>query len=186
MRLMSERKLLDKISATLHINKNTAFDWWHKILRSLKQDDGSSFSRITESDYTLFEKSDKGCRHLKRKPHKRGRESKGKGIFMDKATVIVTVDKKHDLNMTSCGYGRLTKVKITESLHTSSAPRDCAAFGRPCQLQGIHNGYHTKHVVIRADLDRHIKMEFVHIQHVNSLHNKLKKWLNGTSTCRTT
>ena len=46
MRLMSERKLLDKISATLHINKNTAFDWWHKILRSLKQDDGSSFSRI--------------------------------------------------------------------------------------------------------------------------------------------
>ena len=36
MRLMSEQKSLDKISAALHINKKTAFDWRHKILRSLE------------------------------------------------------------------------------------------------------------------------------------------------------
>ena len=30
--LMSEQKSLDKISATLHINKKMAFDWRHKIL----------------------------------------------------------------------------------------------------------------------------------------------------------
>lgn len=40
MQLMSEQKSLDKISAALHINKKTAFDWRHKILRSLKQDEG--------------------------------------------------------------------------------------------------------------------------------------------------
>ena len=68
MHLMSEQKSLDKISAALHINKKTAFDWRHKILRSLKQDEGGSFSGITESDETFFDKSDKGCRHLKRKP----------------------------------------------------------------------------------------------------------------------
>ena len=78
VRLMSEQKSLDKISAALHINKKTAFDWRHKILRSLKQDEGGSFSGITESDETFFDKSDKGCRHLKRKPRKRGGGTKGK------------------------------------------------------------------------------------------------------------
>ena len=50
-----------------------------------------------------------------------------------------------------------------------------------------HNNYkgytmdtHIEHVVIRADLYRHVKREVYHIQHVKSLHNRLKKWLNGT------
>lgn len=140
MRLMSEQKSLDKISAALHINKKTAFDWRHKILRSLKQDESSSFSGITESDETFFDKSDKGSRHLKRKPRKRGGGTKGKGISKGKATVIVTADRKNDLNMTFCGYGRLTKAEITESLRTPLPKGDCAVFGRACQLQGICNG----------------------------------------------
>lgn len=60
MKLMTERKSLDRISSALHINKKTAFDWRHKILGSLRQDDGKSFSGITESDETFFDKSDKG------------------------------------------------------------------------------------------------------------------------------
>ena len=86
-------------------NKKTAFDWRHKILRSLKQDDGGSFTGITESDEAFFDKSDKGCRHLRRKPRKRGGEAKGKGASKNKATVIVTADRKNDLNMTFCGMG---------------------------------------------------------------------------------
>lgn len=31
-----------------------------------------------------------------------------------------------------------------------------------------------------TDLGRHVKRGFFHIQHVNSLHSRLKKWLNGT------
>ena len=42
MQLMAEQKSLDNISAALHINKKTAFDQRHKILRSLKQDEGCS------------------------------------------------------------------------------------------------------------------------------------------------
>lgn len=44
--------------------------------------------------------------------------TRGKGISKQKATVIVTTDRKNDLNMTFCGYGRLTKAEISESLHT--------------------------------------------------------------------
>lgn len=180
MRLMSEQKSLDRISAALHINKKTAFDWRHKILRSLKQDEGSSFSGITESDETFFDKSDKGCRHLKRKPRKRGGEVKGKGISTDKATVIVTADRKNDLNMTFCGYGRLTKAEITESLHTPLPQGTVLCSDGHVSYKGYAMDNHIEHVVIRADLGRHVKRGFFHIQHVNSLHNRLKKWINGT------
>ncbi len=54
MHLMSGQKFLDRISAALHIDKKTAFDWRHKILRSLKRDKGGSFSGIAESDETFF------------------------------------------------------------------------------------------------------------------------------------
>ncbi len=45
-------------------------------------------------------------------------EGKRQRRIQDKVTVIVTADRKNDLNMTFCGYGRLTKAEITESLHT--------------------------------------------------------------------
>ena len=180
MRLMSEQKSLDKISAVLHINKKTAFDWRHKILRSLKQDDGGSFSGITESDETFFDKSDKGCRHLKRKPRKRGGEAKTKGLSKDKATVIVTADRKNDLNMTFCGYGRLTKAEIAESLHTPLPEGTVLCSDGHASYKGYAMDNHIEHVVIRGDLGRHVKRGFYHIQHVNSLHSRLKKWLNAT------
>ena len=49
-----ESKSLDKISSALHINKKNAFDWRHKILGSLRQDEGKSFLGITESDETMI------------------------------------------------------------------------------------------------------------------------------------
>lgn len=39
---------------------------------------------------------------------------------------------------------------------------------------------HIEHLVIKADLGWHIKKKSCHIQHANSLNNRLKKWLNGT------
>ncbi|WP_281644678.1 IS1595 family transposase [Bacteroides zoogleoformans] len=180
IRLMSEQKSLDKISAALHINKKTAFDWRHKILRSLKQDDGCSFSGITESDETFFDKSDKGCRHLKRKSRKRGGECRIKGLSKDKATVIVTVDRKNDLNMTFCGYGRLTKAEIAKSLHTPLPKGTVLCSDGYTSYKGYAMDNHIGHVVIRADLGRHVKRGVYRIQHVNSLHNRLKRWLNDT------
>ena len=110
--MMSEQKSLDKISATLHINKKTAFDWRYKILNTFNQDQGDSFSGIVESDETFFEDSEKGNRHLDRPGRKRGTNPKKPGISDDKATVIVTADRKNGLNMTFCGHGRLTKKRL--------------------------------------------------------------------------
>ena len=180
MRLMAGQKSPDKISAALHINKNTAFDRRHKILRSPRQDEGSSFSGITESDGTFFDKSDKGCRHLRHKPRKRGGGDKGKGISKRKATVIVTADRKNDLNMTFCGYGRLTKAEISESLHTPLPQGTVLCSDGHVSYKGYAMDNHLEHVVIRGDLGQHVKRGVFHIQHVNSIHSRLKKWINST------
>ena len=43
-----------------------------------------------------------------------------------------------------------------------------------------------EHHAVRADLKQYVKDGVYHVQHVNSLHNRLKKWLNdqfwGVST----
>ena len=37
-----------------------------------------------------------------------------------------------------------------------------------------------KHVVLRADLKKFVKKGGYHIQHINELHNRLKKWIDST------
>lgn len=180
LELMSEQKSLDKISAALKINKKTAFDWRHKILGTFKQDEGSCFSGIVESDETFFEESEKGNRHLERPSRKRGSDPKSSGISDNKAKVIVTADRKNDLNMTCCGCGRLTKKDIAESLHTP-LPKDVVLCSDGhVSYKGYAGDNQLKHVVLRGDLRQRVKRERFHIQHVNSLHNRLKKWIAGT------
>ena len=45
--LMHQEKSLDKIKESLSINKKTAFDWRHKILAALQDEDDDDFTGIT-------------------------------------------------------------------------------------------------------------------------------------------
>lgn len=177
LELMAGQKSLDKISATLHINKKTAFDWRHKILGTFKQDKGGSFSGIVESDETFFEESEKGNRHLERPARKRGTDPKNRGISDNKSKVIVTADRKNDLNMTCCGKGRLTKADIAESLETPLDKDVILCSDGHVSYKGYADDNHLKHVVLRDDLKQRVKQGRFHIQHVNSLHSRLKKWI---------
>lgn len=177
--MMSEQKSLERISSVLHINKKTAFDWRHKILDTFNQDEGDSFSGIVESDETFFEDSEKGNRHLNRPGRKRGTDPKKSGLSENKATVIVTADRKSGLNMTYCGHGRLTKKEIVDSLRKPLPPDTILCSDGHVSYKGYANDNHLKHVVLRADLKQHVKKGGFHIQHINSLHNRLKKWIRN-------
>ena len=70
--LMLKEQSLDKIKVVLSINKKTAFDWRHKVLASLSENDKDDFTGITESDETFFLNSEKGRFVPHRKSRKRG------------------------------------------------------------------------------------------------------------------
>lgn len=107
---------MELIKEELKINKKTAFDWRHKILTSLRLTDHDGFTGITESDETFFLFSEKGKKQISRKPRKRGGRASKKGISTEQAAVIVTKDRKSEIDMTLATPGRIKKVDIESAI----------------------------------------------------------------------
>ena len=179
--LMHQGKSLDKIKNELHINKKTAFDWRHKILASIEDSQQSKFSGIVESDETFFLQSDKGKRKgLDRPARKRGGHSSSRGISKDQVAVIVTADRKGALDMTVATMGRISKKDIKKAIGNRIEKDAVLCSDGHVSYKGFAKDKHLELVVLRADLKQFVKKGVYHIQNVNSLHNRVKKWIDST------
>jgi transposase-like protein len=183
--LMIQGKSLDKISAKLCINKKTAFDWRHKILSSLEQDRGNEMAGIVESDETFFEESEKGNRSLKlkRPGRKRGSsasEIKKRGISDNKVAVIATADRGSGMSLCVAAMGRICKDDISCSIAGKLPETTILCTDGHVSYKGFAKDNKLNHVVLRADLNQHVKLGVYHIQNVNSIHHRLKKWIDNT------
>jgi transposase-like protein len=183
--MMIEGKSLDKISAKLRINKKTAFDWRHKILSSLGQDRGDEMSGIVESDETFFEASEKGNRSLKQKRpgRKRGSstsEVKKRGVSDNKVAVIATADRASGISLCVATMGRIGKEDISCSIAGKLPENTILCTDGHVSYKGFAKDNELHHVVLRADLKQHVKNGVYHIQNVNSVHHRLKKWIDNT------
>ena len=178
--LMIDHTSLDKTSKKLKINKKTAFDWRHKILSSFEQNTVEEFEGIVESDETFFEHSEKGNKRLNRASRKRGTQGKSRGVGQNKAAVIVSTDRKKSLKLTLSTMGRITKSDIVESFQTPLNSEVILCSDGHVSYKGYSKDNHLKHIVLRSDLKQFVKKGMYHIQHVNELHNRLKKWIDGT------
>ena len=183
--MMIQGKSLDKISAKLHINKKTAFDWRHKILSSLEQDRGNEMGGIVESDETFFEESEKGNRSLKlkRPGRKRGSsisEVKKRGVSDNKVAVIATADRGSGMSLCVAAMGRICKDDISCSISGKLPENTILCTDGHVSYKGFAKDNKLNHVVLRADLKQHVKLGVYHIQNVNSIHHRLKKWIDNT------
>ncbi|WP_163517026.1 IS1595 family transposase [Gelidibacter japonicus] len=180
LRLMVQEKSLDKIVLALGINKKTAFDWRHKILASLGGDDGDNFTGTTESDEAFFLRSEKGMEVKDRKPRKRGGKSTRRGISNDQVAVIVTQDRKSGLDLSVATLGRIGKADIANAIGKrikkgatilcSDSHHSYKGFAKDVQVE-----FHP----INVSKGQRVKGAF-HVQHVNSTHNRIKKWIGST------
>lgn len=186
MVLMLEEKSLDKIKIALKINKKTAFDWRHKILSSLNEIEKDSFTGITESDETFLLHSEKGKRSLSRKGRKRGTKAKKRGISNEQVAIIVTADRAGQQELSVATLGRIKKTDIEKSIGERVCDKTVLCSDSHVSYKGFAIDNSLEHHAIRADLKQYVKDGLYHVQHVNSMHNKLKKWLNerfwGVST----
>ena len=184
--LMLEEKSLDKIKEELKINKKTAFDWRHKILSSLNETEKDSFTGITESDETFMLLSEKGKRTLSRKGKKRGTKAKKKGISSEQVAIIVTADRAGQQEFSVATLGRIKKNDIEKSIGARICDKTILCSDSHVSYKGFAIDNSLEHHAIRADLKQYVKDGVYHVQHVNSLHNKLKKWLNEQFWCVST
>lgn len=181
LNLMMQEKSLDKIKVALSINKKTAFDWRHKVLASLSDTDKDDFTGITESDETFFLNSEKGRKVISREPRKRGGSSKTRGIGSDQVTVIVTQDRKGALDLTVATMGRLKKIDIKNAIGDRIKPNQTVLCSDAhVSYKGFAKDNRIEHHTLKGIIKQRVKNGVYHIQHVNSTHNKVKKWLDNT------
>lgn len=185
--LMAEEKSLDKIKEELRINKKTAFDWRHKILSSLQEGSAKPFEGITESDETFFLESEKGKKVTHRPARKRGGKARKNGISDEQVAVIVTQDRKSQLDLTVATKGRITKDDIEKAIgHIIIQGKTILCSDSHVSYKGFAIDNKIEHYPLRSDLKQRVRNRVYHIQHVNSTHNRIKKWINekfwGVST----
>lgn len=177
LKLMLEEKSLDKIKEILGINKKTAFDWRHKVLSATEESDKSSFTGITESDETFFLHSEKGKE--KENPRKRGGKSSKKGINDEHVAVIVTEDRKGQTDMSVATVGRLKKSDIEKAIGERITEQTVLCTDSHVSYKGFAIDTQLEHHPLRSDLKQRVKDGVYHIQHVNSTHHRLKKWIEN-------
>ena len=179
--LMHQEKSLDKIKEILSINKKTAFDWRHKILSALQDTDKDDFTGITESDETFFLDSKKGQLVTDRIPRKRGGTSKTKGISNDQVAVIVTQDRTSTLDLSVVTMGRLKKIDIENAIG-SRIDKDLTILCSDAHVsyKGFAIDNNLEHHTLKGIIKQRVKNKIYHIQHVNSTHNRVKKWIGNT------
>ena len=179
--LMVEEKSLDKIKDALCINKKTAFDWRHKILASLSETGRDDFTGITESDETFFFNSEKGREVTGRNARKRGGSLKKKGIDRDRVAVIVTQDRKSVMDLTVATMGNIKKTDLENAIGSRIKPeKTILCSDASVTYKGFAMDRKLEHRALKGIIKQRVKEGVYHIQHVNSTHNRLKKWIDGT------
>ena len=168
---------------------STSFAWRHKILDVLRSmSEGVTLSGITESDDTYFPLSFKG-NHQKSKDfdmgrpaRKRGGDGISKGLSDDLVCVPCAVDRKGNSvaevsNLGECSASDLDNVLGSKIADGSTFCTD----GSKAQRK-FASSHGLECVQIKGGKS---KKGIFHIQHINSYHSILKKFIenfNGVST----
>lgn len=173
---MVQEYSLDKIVNKLGINKKTAFDWRHKVLASLKTTQKGSFVGITECDETEFRINQKGQKVKKLKARHRGQSLTYKRFQIE---VVVTADRAGELDFSQTLNGKMTKAHLTETLGDRLCERTILCTDGSTTLKGFATDHKLEHHTLRADMKQFVRNKVYHIQHVNSHHNYLKKWIHN-------
>jgi hypothetical protein len=125
--------------------------------------------------------SEKGRNVTHRESRKRGGKSKTRGISKDQVAVIVTQDRKSCIDLTVATMGRLKKVDIENAIGSRIKPNQTILCSDAhVSYKGFAIDNKIEHHPVKAITKQRVKNKIYHIQHVNSTHNRIKKWIENT------
>ncbi len=92
-------------------------------------------------------------------------------------SVIVSADRKKEVSVVVSSLGRISKEDIQTAIgkKVNNLTVLCSDGHISYKSFALHNN--IEHHVLRANIKEYVKGKY-HIQHVNSLHSRLKKWIN--------
>lgn len=182
---MAQSQSVRATARELEVSPSTAFRWRHRFLETVVAHQPKAVPGLLEADETYFLESQKGSRHLTRKPRKRGGKASKRGLSKEQVPVLVG-RLRGQPHVTDRVLGRMTGKEVLDALRgalskdTVLCTDGNSAFLRVQRELGIP----VKSVATRWHgpvLD-----DVYHVQSVNSYHERLKTWIQrgfrGVST----
>ena len=84
------------------------------------------------------------------------------------------------MNLCVATMGRIRKDDIMRSIEKPLPSNSILCTDGHVSYKGFAIENKLTHITLRADLNQHVKHGVYHIQNVNSIHNRLKKWIDNT------
>lgn len=138
---------LKKIASKVGISVQTAFDWRHKILAGMRQDD-KCFEGITEIDDIWFLYSQKGRKGLKYSRKRGGSKRAGNNNFQ--AKLLITADRNKTTDMSLACIGRISKADIGRKV-SGKFSDDCVLVSdKHRSIAAFAKSEHLKHISFKA------------------------------------
>lgn len=177
LRALKESLTVRKAAAQVGINRKTSFRWRHRFLALISKDHPNVLHGITEADETYLLESQKGSRHLVRKPRKRGGKASRRGISRELVCILIARDRADSTVDFVTGMGPIRTSDLKKTLK-SVLDKDALL------VSDGHTAYKTfcknekfSHEVVNLSIGERVKGAF-HIQNVNAYHSRFKGWLH--------
>lgn len=174
-----------KSAEIVEISIGTSFYWRHKILNCISSFLGvGSVDGVIEADELFFAYSYKGTKttNMPRPSRKRGKQVKKRGISKEQVCVATALDRHSNLIIELLCTGRMTANELHRLYNNRIGENSilCTDSHKSYMQFAIDMSLDHK----RIKRGKH-KEDIYHIQHINSLHSNLRKWIsrfNGVAT----
>jgi len=180
---LQESATVRSSAETCGVHRNTTFRWRHRFLAWINANKPPSLHGVVEADETFFLESEKGSRHLTRKPRKRGGKASKRGRSKEQICVLVARDRSgqttdHILPAFNAEVleGVLGPAIDPDAMLCTDGANVYAAFAAKRGLL---------HEAVNLSAGERVRAKTIHLQNVNGYHSRLKGWIarfHGVST----
>ena len=175
---LAVRKAADRIG----VHRNTAFRWRHRFLNWVKFDRPPSLNGIVEADETFLLESQKGSRKFDRPARRRGGHAGKRGISGELDCILVARDRHGNTVDAVTGRGALTAAQLERDLLPKLDRQALLVSDGNAAYRTFSRKHNISHeaVNLRAGVRvRRLDNVAIHVQSVNSYHQRFKTWLLG-------
>jgi len=172
-RSMADGDTVRAAAARCRIAVSTAFRWRHRWLKALKSGAGK-LAGIVEADETFVLSRRKGERNLGRKPRKRGGKAAKRGLSHELTPILVAVDRTGvTISAVLPSISAASLRAVLEPVLSKDAllvTDGCTSYPLCAAALGV------SHKALRLSAGERVRGD-LHIQTVNSRHERLKTFL---------
>ncbi len=180
---MVHKMSIRKSAEECGISIRTAFMWRHKILDALRLSDKTELKGIVEADEAFFHLSYKGSKPVGRKSYRRGGECSKRGLSIEQVCVPCAIERENKTSVAKIGGLAKASIKTIQNVFSKRIKKKSV----------LCTDKERSYIKFAESLNiEHIRLEELkskkgvyHINHINSFHNRLRKFIdrfNGVST----